>query len=242
MQLQQILNTLNEISPFELQEGWDNSGLILGDREQEITKVYLGLDIEEVMFEEIEDGSVLIVHHPLIFKGLTQIDFSKYPSNIIYQAIKKDVAIIAMHTNYDTTHLNRYVLEEVLGYRALNCEGYLCYFDVQKPFDVFAKEVAAKLGIDFVRVVEGKSFIESAAICTGAGASMLGSLDADCLLTGDIKYHEALAAKEDKISLIDIGHYESEIYFAASLKKELKNKGINGIIANSKNPFRYIEG
>ena len=241
MKLQQLLDLLNELSPFELQDSWDNSGLILGDLEQEIGNVYLSLDIEEAMLEDLEEGSALIVHHPLIFKGLKQIDFAKYPSNIVRKAIKKDISIIAMHTNYDQTHLNRYVLENVLGYSVEEVDGYLAYFQVNKPFRLFAEEVAQKLGLDPVRVVEGTAHINSAALCTGAGASLIGELKADCLLTGDIKYHEALAAKEEKKALIDIGHFESERYFAASLQKELQNKGINGIIANSKNPFRYIK-
>ena len=242
MKLNQLLDILNDLSPFELQESWDNSGLILGDLEQEVGQVCLSLDIEAEMFDHLEEGSVLVVHHPLIFKGMKQIDFAKYPAGIIRRAIKKDISIIAMHTNYDQTHLNRYVLEEVLGYELDEADGYLAYFHVGKPFEAFVHEVAGKLGLDPVRVVEGCGFVERVALCTGSGASLLPELRAACLLTGDIKYHEALAAKEERKSLIDIGHFESERYFAASLHKELQNKGINGIIANSKNPFRYIKG
>ena len=242
MQLQRLLDILNELSPFELQDSWDNSGLILGSMTQEIGQVYLSLDIEAEMLDDLEEHSVLVVHHPLIFKGLKQIDFAKYPANIIQKAIQKDIAIIAMHTNYDQTHLNRYVLEKVLGYEAVETDGYLAYFEVEKAFETFAHEVAQKLGLNPVRVVEGCDYVEKAALCTGAGASLLPQLRADCLLTGDIKYHEALAAKEERKALIDIGHFESERYFAASLRLELQNKGINGIIANSKNPFRYIKG
>ncbi|HIP02050.1 MAG TPA: Nif3-like dinuclear metal center hexameric protein, partial [Campylobacterales bacterium] len=56
----------------------------------------------------------------------------------------------------------------------------------------------------------------------------------------DTKYHEALEAKENGISLIEIGHYESEVYFSTSIKEELQNYGLSAIIANSKNPFIYI--
>ena len=242
MLLQQLLDILDDLSPFELQESWDNSGLIVGDRRAEVEKVYLSLDIEEAMFETLEAGSVLVVHHPLIFKGIRQIDFARFPGNIIRKAIQKNIAIIAMHTNFDQTHLNRYVLEEVLGYSCTHAEGYLAYFNVEKPFDIFAKEIALKLGIEDIRVVEGSDFVKTAALCTGAGASLIDQLEADCLLTGDIKYHEALAAKESGISLIDIGHYESERYFAPCMQKALQNKGLNGIIANSKNPFSHIKG
>jgi dinuclear metal center YbgI/SA1388 family protein len=242
MRLHKLLQTLDEISPFELQEAWDNSGLIVGDRGAEVGHIYLSLDIEETMFDSLEEGSVLLVHHPLIFKGIRQIDFARFPGNIIKRAIEKGIAIVAMHTNFDQTHLNRYVLEEVLGYRSIRAEGYLAYFEVEKPFDTFAKEIALKLGIADMRVVKGCDVVKTAALCTGAGASLIDELEVDCLLTGDIKYHEALAAKESGISLIDIGHYESERYFASCMQKALQNKGLNGIIANSKNPFSHIKG
>ncbi len=242
MKLREYLEILDEISPFELQESWDNSGLIIGEDDLEIKNVYLSLDIEEEMLEEVEEGSLFIVHHPLIFKGLMKIDFTKYPANIIKKAIKKDISIIAMHTNYDKTHLNCYVLESVLGYEMIDHEGFLAYFKVEEEFEIFAKEISKKLGIEDIRVVKGCDYIKTAAICTGSGASLLNDLKADLLLTGDIKYHEALMAKEQKISLLDIGHFESERYFALSLQKELQNKGLNGIIANSKNPFSHIKG
>jgi len=66
------------------------------------------------------------------------------------------------------------------------------------------------------------------------------SVKADCFLTGDIKYHDAMEAKSIKLSLIDIGHYESEHYFAQILQKHLKNLGLKVIIASSENPFTYI--
>jgi putative NIF3 family GTP cyclohydrolase 1 type 2 len=43
-----------------------------------------------------------------------------------------------------------------------------------------------------------------------------------------------------KLSLIDIGHYESECFFAQILEKHLKNLGLEVIIAPSQNPFNYF--
>jgi dinuclear metal center YbgI/SA1388 family protein len=240
MRVQKLVELLDEISPFELQDEWDNSGLLLGSGDDEVGQIYLSLDIDSSLIDEVEKNSVLIVHHPLIFKGLKQINFNSYPSNIIQKAIQKNISIIAMHTNYDKTHLNRYVLTEVLGFSIKECIDYLCYFDVEMSFDQFSKKVASSLGLDCIKSVVSSEFIKTAAICTGSGASLLGSLKADCLLTGDIKYHEALEAKENKISLLEIGHYESEVHFSSSLKKELQNYGLSAIIANSKNPFTYL--
>ena len=235
-----ILEIVDEISPFDLQDSWDNSGLIVGKKDKLFSNIYLSLDLDTELIDSVEDGSLFIVHHPLIFGELKSLDFDTYPAKLIQKIIKKDISVIAMHTNFDKTHLNRYVLEEILGYKVSEIDGYLAYFDLGKEFDEFVNEVAKKLSLDSFRVVKGSNFIKSAALCTGSGASLLSSLRADLLLTGDLKYHEALSAKIEKKSVIDIGHFESEIYFAKCLKKALQTKGINGIIKNSKNPFNII--
>lgn len=238
MKLKKLVDILDELSPFELQEEWDNSGLILGSLDYEVENIYVGIDVDFALLDEVENNSVLIVHHPIIFKGLKKLDFCLYPSNLIQKAIQNNISIIAMHTNYDKTHLNRYVLEEVLGFKMNECSEYLCSFDVGMPFDEFAKKVGKSLGLPHIKTVCSHKEIKTASICTGSGAGMIEVLQTDCLLTGDIKYHEALEAKENKISLIDIGHYESEVHFGASIQKELQNYGLSAIIANSKNPFR----
>ncbi len=87
--------------------------------------------------------------------------------------------------------------------------------------------------------MECKKHIKRCAITTGSGGDLIGGVDADCYLSGDFKYHQALEAKENSLSLIDIGHYESERYFAAALEPHLKNLPLKVIMSNSKNPFTY---
>ncbi|MCF6207393.1 MAG: Nif3-like dinuclear metal center hexameric protein, partial [Sulfurovum sp.] len=115
MTVGEIYRFLDEISPFELQEKWDNSGLIVGDMHREVSQIVVSLDIDETMIEEAKEGTLFVVHHPLIFGKLTQLDFAKYPSNLLEKLILKRQSLIAMHTNFDQTHLNRYVFERVLG-------------------------------------------------------------------------------------------------------------------------------
>jgi len=69
MKLKEIYKFLDEISPFELQEEWDNSGINIGISD-DIKKIYVSLDIDDNVIEQIEPNSLLITHHPLIFKGI----------------------------------------------------------------------------------------------------------------------------------------------------------------------------
>ncbi|EJE7830848.1 Nif3-like dinuclear metal center hexameric protein, partial [Campylobacter coli] len=79
MKLIEIYNFLDKLSPFETQEIWDNSGLLLGNFNDEIHNVYLSLDIDEQLIQNAEENSLFITHHPLIFKGLKDLANSAYP-------------------------------------------------------------------------------------------------------------------------------------------------------------------
>ena len=67
MKLSEIYSFLNSLSPFELAEGWDNSGLIVGDMGATIETVYLSLEPTFEVVSAIGEGSLLVTHHPLIF-------------------------------------------------------------------------------------------------------------------------------------------------------------------------------
>ncbi len=241
MKIAKIYDFLDTLSPFELQEEWDNSGLLIGEKDKEVENVYLSIDIDSNLIDKIEPNSLLITHHPLIFKGLKKIDFSKYPANIIEKLIKKDISVISMHTNYDKTHLNKYVVKEILGYELIiSVNEFFCTFEVDTDFEIFAKNIAKKLKLQNIKCVKADNFVKIATITTGAGGDLINEVQSDCFLTGDIKYHQALEAKENNISLIEIGHFESERFFPDSLAKELQNLPVKVIITNSKNPFTYI--
>ena len=240
MKIAEIYKILDEIAPFEAQESWDNSGLLLGNMDDEFDKIYASLDLDSNLIQKIEKNSLVITHHPLIFKGLKSLNPSVYPSNLIYEIIKKDIKLISMHTNFDKFVLNQFVASEILGYKITEIRDFLVFFEVNKIFDEFAKEIKQKLKISNLRVVKASEFIKIATLCTGSGADLLGSFKSDCFLTGDLKYHSALESLENRISLIDINHFESEAYFGQSLAKNLQKYNLNIIITNSINPFLYI--
>ena len=239
MKIREIYDFLNEISPFELQEEWDNSGLLVGSYENEIEKIYLTLDLDEDVVENADENSLIIAHHPLIFKPLKNVIPVSFSTKLLVRLIQKNISFIAMHTNFDKTHLNRFVAEEILG---LKGEGFDFIYraEVNKPFDEFAEEIRNKLNLTYLKTVKCRNFIKTVSLTTGAGMSLLPFVKTDLFLTGDIKYHEAMDAKARGISLIDITHYESEKYFGECLYKAIENIGVEVVKINSKNPFGLI--
>ncbi len=243
MIVKDFYNFLDELSPFELQEKWDNSGLIVGNMEDKFVSVYISLDLDEEMLEKIEPNSLILTHHPLIFSPLQTINFDSYSTKLLRKLIKKDIVLISMHTNIDKTHLNKYVASQILGFEIECGEDFIYYADIDMNMDELKQLVKDKLNLDFTKSVKCKENIKRIALTTGAGMSLISSIDADCFLTGDIKYHDAMEAKSRNISLIDIGHYESEHYFSPLMieliEKYLLKNEIKAIVSASQNPFEY---
>jgi len=237
MKLQEIYDFLNKLSPFELQEKWDNSGLQIGEMSREVNQIVVSLDMDEALVEKSDEGVLFITHHPLIFAGLSALDFSRHPAKLIERMIQKKQSLIAMHTNFDQTHLNRYVFEKILGFKTTQEDAFFCTTEGQWTKEELVSHIQERLGLPVVKIVAPKEEIRSITLTTGAGASLLDDVESDCFLTGDIKYHDAMKAKTQNLMLVEIGHYESEQFFAEVLLEELKVLPLLAIITNSKNPF-----
>ena len=245
MLVKDIYKVLDEISPFSKQEKWDNSGLLVGSGNDEIKEIHLSIDLDEEMLEKIPEFSLVITHHPLIFSPLKRVNFDSYSTKLLKILIQKNISLISMHTNIDNTHLYKYVAEKVLGFTIRPSDDFVVYAEVNMQFDDLVKYVSEKLNLAYVKTVKCNKFIKDIALVTGSGMSFLNEIKADCFLTGDIKYHEAMEAKSRGISLIDIRHYESEQAFSyllmGLLKENLINNELKAIITASKNPFVFYK-
>lgn len=103
MIINDIISIFENYAPSALQESYDNSGLITGDKNWPITNVLITLDCtEDVVNEAIENKcNLIIAHHPIVFSGLKKLNGKNYVERVIINAIKNDIAIYAVHTNLD---------------------------------------------------------------------------------------------------------------------------------------------
>lgn len=115
--IKDIISVLENIAPRAYQENYDNSGLITGAFDTELSGVLITLDcIESVVDEAIQKNCNLIVaHHPIVFKGLKQLNGKNYVERTVIKAIKHDIAIYAIHTNLDNVHngVNAKIAEKI---------------------------------------------------------------------------------------------------------------------------------
>jgi dinuclear metal center YbgI/SA1388 family protein len=104
MKIFEITSFLEQIAPLAYQESYDNSGLIVGDLNTDITQALISLDCTEAIIDEAiaHNCNLVISHHPIVFSGLKKITGKNYVERVIIKAIKNNIAIYAIHTNLDS--------------------------------------------------------------------------------------------------------------------------------------------
>ena len=223
-----IAAAIENFAPKSLQEDYDNAGLQVGDPEMEVSAVLLCLDVtEEILKEAIERSCNLIVsHHPIIFKGLKSLTGENVIQRIVVEAIRKNIAIYAAHTNLDAaydgvSHEIAHILNlkniSVLDPRDGNCSEGIGVIGESEPTPKleFLRRLKDKFNVRSLRysAYTPRLVIKKVAVCGGSGAFLIKKAiqqGADAIVTGDVKYHDYTSFGEE-ILIADIGHYESEL-------------------------------
>ena len=226
MKIRSVIDYLNEIYPLSLQEHYDNSGFCIGDPENDLSGIVVALDLtQEVIDEAVSANANLIVtHHPLIFNPIRNITSDTLQGSLILNLITNHIALYSAHTSLDNHPSGvSFALAAKLGIRNTQILRPLPNFpdsgagmvgDVEPvDFQSFVSFVKERLGLPFVKC-SGRlaGSVSRVALCGGSGSFLIGDAieaGADVLLTADIKYHDFQLA-DDRISIIDIGHFESE--------------------------------
>lgn len=106
MKLKKIIAALEAWAPSAYQENYDNSCLLTGDPEMMVSGILVCLDCTEDIIKEAvrKKCNLVVAHHPIIFSGLKSLTGKNYVERTIIAAIKKGIAIYALHTNLDNVH------------------------------------------------------------------------------------------------------------------------------------------
>jgi len=103
MKILDLITVIEKYAASELQEDYDNVGLITGDLFWDCSGVLCTLDVTAEVIKEAKENhcNLIVAHHPVIFRGLKRINGKNYVEQAIIEAIKNDIAIYAAHTNLD---------------------------------------------------------------------------------------------------------------------------------------------
>ena len=263
--IQDVYNYLHSVAPFQYQEGYDNAGLIVGDPNAVCTGVITCLDSTEAVIEEaIQKGANLVVaHHPIVFRGLKRFNGANYVEKAVIKAIKHDIAILAIHTNLDNVIYNGVneriahkiglkniiplkIKEEITQENGPVGSGVLGELDAKMQEKEFLVQLKESMNVSMIKHTRllGQEVVK-VAVCGGVGGFLLGDAiksGAQVFVTSDYKYHEFFDAN-DKIVIVDIGHYESE-QFTINLLQELISRKFSTFAAHcteiNTNPVNYL--
>jgi dinuclear metal center YbgI/SA1388 family protein len=115
MLLRELLPHLEALAPLELAESWDNTGLLWGAREAEITRVLTCLTLTpDVAAEACEVGAELVVtHHPLLFKPVQRLTDATMEGRTLTKLARRGIAVYSPHTAWDNAPrgINRQLAE-----------------------------------------------------------------------------------------------------------------------------------
>lgn len=260
MKCSEIIVKLEELSPLFYAQSWDNPGLLCGRTDKEITKVMLAVDATDEVIEQAvsQQVSMLITHHPLIFKGLKQVRADHFIGRRLFRLIQEDICCYAMHTNFDVMGMadaaademglpDRQVLdvtyEDEITREGIGRIGRLPESMTLEQCAVYVKRA---FHLEQVRVFgEADAIVECAAICPGSGKSMVENAvrgGAQVLITGDIDHHDGLDAMAQGLCIIDAGHYGLEKIFVPYLEEYFgrKIRGPQVFRAREQAPFYFV--
>jgi dinuclear metal center YbgI/SA1388 family protein len=118
MKVKEITSYIESIAPLPYQESYDNSGLQVGDPQQEVNAALICIDVTEEVLTEAGrlKAGLILSHHPVIFTGLKKLTGSSLAEKVIIGAVRSGISIYSAHTNLDAVHRGvNFKIAEKLG-------------------------------------------------------------------------------------------------------------------------------
>lgn len=224
MQLSDIISFLENNTPTALQESYDNCGLLIGNPKMNIHGVLITLDVTDKVVKEAIDKkcNLIIAHHPIIFTGLKSITGKNEVESIVIEAIKKDIAIYAIHTNLDNQLEGvNYILCQKLGISSLQ---------VLRPTGNQLNKIVTFCPTSYASSLQKAIF--------DAGAGHIGNYDSCSFNTAGKGTFRALAGSSPYVGNIGELHQEEEVKIESIVPAHQIKKVVEAIIKN--HPYEEV--
>lgn len=259
-----LMDIIEHYAPLTLKEEFDNVGLMVGDAENIVNNILVCLDCTMEVIEEAKEKkcNFILSHHPLFFIKPKSITSETIKGKKVINLIKDNIALYSAHTNLDSTKggLNDFAVEllgfkefEIIDKKENNDMGIGRIINVNGQFTL--KEICNKVkkayDIELLRFSgDLNKKVKKIVLINGSGTdyfSLAINLGCDCIITGDTTYHYVSELYEQKVALIDAGHFNSEWpamkVVSKILKKKIERLGFNNkviVSEKSKDVYNYF--
>lgn len=244
----EILDFLSDLAPPDLAEEWDNTGLLIGQRDDTVSSIMTCLTLTPDVAEEAvsKGASLVIAHHPILFRAVKKLTDETSEGRMLLSLIRAGVAVYSPHTSYDSAYegVNRQLaasldLTNVKPIRTLDDSdstsndeligsGRFGDLPTEVSLTEFVELVKQALKIDNTWFVgDSAAKIRRVGIACGAAAEFMGDAarhNCDVLLTGEARFHACLEARTRDIALVLPGHYPTERPAMESLSRRLSDQ------------------
>ncbi len=232
MTVLELYNKLCERIPTSLSMEWDTDGFeICPDKDREVKRVLIALDVTDEVIDRAIDGGfdAIVAHHPVMFAGLNEVSELEPAGARAIKLIKNNISVMTFHTRLDAVDggVND-VLAALLGLQNVEAVEFggarmvrvgelvseLCAED-------FARLVKEKLACPTVALAKASGMVRRVALIGGSGGDDMGVCavcSADTFLTGELKHHQMLMARDIGANIVTAGHFYTENPVCSALK------------------------
>ncbi|MEJ1223823.1 Nif3-like dinuclear metal center hexameric protein [Sediminicola sp. 1XM1-17] len=216
MIVNEVTGILEELAPLAYAEDFDNVGLLIGDKNMEVTGILVTLDtLENVVDEAIEKNCNLIISfHPIIFSGLKKITGKNYVERVVLKCIKNDIALYSMHTALDNARI---------GVNSKICE----VLGIQNPKILIPQKGTIKKLTTYVPKAHAQELKEA---LFRAGAGNIGNYSNCSFSVNGTGSYKAGENANPTIGEIGQVHYEEETQISVTYAKADQSHIINALI------------
>lgn len=256
-----VQSALEKTAPPALAEDWDNSGLQLFWNPETVSRILVCLDLTDGAIAKAVEGEaeLIVCHHPMFFDGIKAIDGTTALGRKIRTLAAHGITVYAAHMTYDKAPWgNSASIAGRLGFDAWPIPGpdgapvndfsvLLAELQPSLTGAELCSLVAARLDVPLEEMRcagNPDAPIDKILLCAGGGADYVEEalrLGCKALLTGDMKYHQALHARESGLFLLDAGHFATEKVFIEDVAERLFKDLGDGVqilaYAGEKNPI-----
>ena len=272
----ELIRIIEQTAPLSLMAEWDHSGVQVASGREVIRHLAVCLDpMPEQLQAAVDAGAdMVLTHHPLTMRPAFTDRRNGYTEalRILYS---HDVPLYASHTTLDANPLGpsawladelgltgRVILEKTGLFTApdgTQTEGGVgCAGELPEPVSLAALCLALRAHLPLERMCsvarltgDPSRLVRRVAVCTGSGSSLLeeaAAAGADVFITGDVKYHDALALFSRQnggspdfcpMALLDVGHFslEEEMTRRFALLLQKKLEGVTVTFLPGRDPF-----
>jgi dinuclear metal center YbgI/SA1388 family protein len=256
-EVRDLAQLLERRYPLDWACDWDRVGLVLGEPTAQVSRVLLAVDCvpETVAQAQHVGAQLLVVHHPLLLRGVSSLAPTAYRGRIVHDLIRAGIALYTAHTNADVANpgvsdvlatrlglVDLRPLRPAIGAAEGGGRGTGRVGRLPQPMPLAAfTELAARVLPPTAWGVRAAGppdlVIRTVAVCGGAGDGFLADAvrsGADAYLTADLRHHPASEHLADGgPALLDAAHWATEQPWLADAAEYLRtNAAVETVVSD----------